>query len=105
MDLIPNIPISFYNKTGSIDFDVMVFAKNYAMNYSLSYCLAWRILRGQGSVNFNFPRKLQVGAQYNFRNQVVRCRSLDAKPGTTWEIIHENPEDTAVMQQGSSGCY
>lgn len=100
MDSIANIPIKYYNRTGDIDFEVMVYAKNYAPRYPSDYELAWRVLRGQGSVGFNYPRKMQVGARYEYQNQTIKCGPIDAEPGTTWEIIHENPNDTAVLRRG-----
>ncbi len=95
------IPISYYNFTGRVDFEVMVYSRNQNRYTPIEYEVAWRVLRGQGSVDFEYPFQLQVGATYyQHENEAIHCGPLDAEPGSTWEIIQNRPRDTPVMQQG-----
>ncbi len=100
MNKLKDISVKYYNLTGDTDFDVMVYAKNYSKYFPSYEQVAWRILRGQGCVNFVYPCKFQVGARYFCQSQIVRCGPIDAEPGTTWEVIHESPTDTPVLRQG-----
>ena len=102
-----DIHISYYNMTGDIDFQVMVYSKNRI--HPSNYQVAWQVLRAQGAVDFVYPNKIQVGAAHMSENMDIKCGPLDAQPGSTWEIIHEKLQDTPYIQQGIAiaciGCY
>ena len=99
---VKHIPISYFNQTRSVDFEVMVYAKNHDPTDPLHYQVAWQVLRGQGGVDFDYPLQVQIGAHYDTKNQSIECGPLDADPGTTWEIIHEFQQETPFIQQGNS---
>ena len=97
--LTSNIPIKYFNCTGQVDFQVMVYTKNYCACHAMDYEVVWRMLRGQGSVEFNYPLQAQVGAWYESENGTVKCGPVDADPGSTWEIIHEYAYDTPIIKK------
>lgn len=98
--LITSIPIAYYNKTGSVDFDVLVFTKNSSLSTPVDYHVAWQVLRGETSVHFNYPLKMQVGARFYNKGQKILCGPHDTNPGTTWEIIHKRPDATPELIRG-----
>ncbi len=99
-----DILISYFNETGDVDFQVMVYSKNYIS--PSNYNVAWQVLRGQGGVDFVYPVKLQVGASYGSSSTMsCYCGPLDAEPGTTWEIIQEEFHDTALLRKGMYVLY
>lgn len=95
-----NIPITYYNKTGTVDFDVVVFAQNCSTRARNENCVVWQVLRGETSVSFNYPEVMQVGASYTSEGQKIQCGPFDAVAGTTWEIIQEMPDVTAKLRRG-----
>ena len=104
MNLLNDIPITYYNKTGHINFDVLVFAKNYTNQTTKQY-VGWQILRGQSSVDFNFSAIIQVGASYKHQGQDIKCGPLNAEMGSIWEIIQETEDSTAVLRKGSNSSH
>ena len=94
------IPITYINKTGSIDFDVVVFMHN-SRNSVEDIRLPWQILRAQSSVTFTYPADMQVGATYIRNEQLVSAGPFNAKNGTTWEILQENTLFTPHLKQGN----
>ena len=104
MDLIKDIPITYYNKTGHVDFDVLVFIKNYT-NHTTKKYVCWQILRGQSSVDFVFPAVIQVGASYEYQGKIIKCGPLNAEMGSIWEIIQEKEDSTAVLRKGSNSSH
>ena len=95
------IPITYINKTGSIDFDVVVFMHN-SSNSVEDICVPWQILRAQSSVTFTYPAGMQVGATYIMNEQLVSAGTFNAKNGTTWEILQENTLFTPHLKQGNA---
>ena len=104
MDIIKDIPITYYKKTGHVDFDVLVFTKNYTNQTSKQY-VGWQVLRGQSSVDFNFSAMIQVGASYKHQGQDIKCGPLNAEMGSIWEIIQETEDSTAVLRKGSNSSH
>ena len=100
VDLIKDIPITYYNKTGHADFDVLVYTKNYSSQTTKQY-VGWQILRGQSNVDFTFSSMIQVGANYKHQGQDIKCGPLNAEMGSIWEIIQETEDSTAVLRKGS----
>jgi len=98
--LLNDVAIEYHNRTGDVDFDVVVFAKGHIPGSKQAQNVAWKILRGQSKVKFTYTFQMQVGAQYYSNNQVISCGPVNAWPGSTWEIIHEDSSDTPVLKQG-----
>ena len=101
MDLKKNILITYYNKAGHADFDVLVIIKNYTSQSTKQY-VGWQILRGQSSVDFTFSAMIQVGASYKHQGQDIKCGPFNAEMGSIWEIIQETEDSTAVLRKGSN---
>ena len=95
-----SIPIIYYNRTNSVDFDVLVFAKVLKSSIISNPYVAWQILRGQTSVSFVYPVNMQVGATYINKDQVVTAGPFDTNEGSTWEIVQDRSGDTAQLKQG-----
>lgn len=93
------IPIKYLNKTGDVDFDVMVYTKNYNNRSANISTVAWQILRGQSSVSFKYPVKLAVGAAYMQDGLIVQAGPFSADLGSSWKITQERQTDTAVLSQ------
>ena len=93
-----DIPIKYINGTSNVDFEVVVFTKNFSTKTPEVYYAAWQILRGQSSVQFIYPASLSVGATYTDGGQIITAGPFPAKLGSTWEITQENPEATAVLR-------
>jgi len=101
MDWIQNkkdVDISYFNMTGDVDFQVMVYAKNIIE--ATNYHTAWHVLKAQGRVDFKYPANVQVGAAHHYGNMESLSGPLEAEFGSTWEIIHENPQDTPLLRKG-----
>ena len=95
------IPITYINKTGSVDFDVVVFTHNF--NNSIDdICVPWQVLRAQSSVTFTYPADMQVGATHIRNEQLVSAGPFNAKNGTTWEILQEKILSTPHLKQGNA---
>ena len=95
------IPITYINKTESIDFDVVVFTHNLN-KYEDDIYMPWQILRAQSSVTFTYLADMQVGATYIWNEQLVSAGPFNAKNGTTWEIIQEKALSTPHLKQGNA---
>ena len=94
------IPITYINKTGSIDFEVVVFTYNF--NTSEDISVPWQILRAQTSATFTYPTDMQVCATHIWNEQIVRAGPFNAKKGTTWEILQEKTQNTPHLKQGNT---
>jgi hypothetical protein len=101
------IPIKYINATNEVDFDVVVFTKNYftspetaELYHSADYYVAWQILRGQTSVSSIFPEGIEVGSTYNNNCQWISCGPFKAKLGSTWEMRQDTRDSTPVLEQG-----
>ena len=99
-----DIPIKYVNGTSNVDFEVVVFTKNFSTKTPEIYYTAWQILRGQSSVQFIYPASLSVGAIYTDGGQIITAGPFPAKLGSTWEISQENPEATALLQMSKCNC-
>ena len=97
-----DIPIKYINATSNVDFEVVVFTKNFSTNTPKTYYAAWQILRGQTSVQFVYPVSTSVGATYKSSGQVITAGPFPAKLGSTWEITQESATDTAVLQESKT---
>ena len=101
-----DIPIKYINATTNVDFEVVVFTKNFSTNTPKTYYAAWQILRGQTSVQFVYPVAMAVGATYKSGGQLITAGPFPAKLGSTWEITQESAADTAVLKQSKiTNCY
>ena len=94
-----DIPIKYINATSNVDFEVVVFTKNFSTNTPKTYYVAWQLLRGQTSVEFVYPVQMQVGATYSQGGQFITAGPFGAKLGTTWEISQESASATAVLKE------
>ena len=94
-----SIPVRYINKTGHVDFEVMVFTQNYNTKIPNIYYVAWQVLKAQSSVDFTFSSKIQVGAFYRTKGQTVRAGPFDAEPGSTWRIVQNEMQDTATLEK------
>ena len=93
-----DIDISYFNMTEDVDFQVMVYAKNIIG--TTNYHTAWHVLQAQGRVDFKYPAKVEVGASHQYGNMDTQAGPFEADLGSTWEIIHEKPEDTPCLKKG-----
>ena len=91
-----DISITYNNNSGSDDDQsVVVFSKNFSTNAPQAYYVAWQVLCGKPSQKFVYPATTCVGATDDEKNLVG---PVDAEPGSTWEINHENKEDSATLK-------
>lgn len=96
------INIKYVNNTNNTDFEVMVFTKNYSTRTPKTYYVAWQVLRGQTSVLFKYPLNyMEVGASYEERGLLVVSGPFHADVGSSWKITQPQPNDTAILQQGT----
>lgn len=96
-----DIPIKYINATTHTDFEVVVFTKNFNVNTPKVYYAAWQVLKGQSSVQFIYPVSCAVGCTYKSGGQLIMAGPFPAKLGTTWEIIQEDINDTAVLKESN----
>lgn len=94
------IPIRYINNTGKVDFEVMVFTKNYNTKTPKIYYVAWHVLRAQSIVDFSFSSNLSIGAFYKENGLVIRAGPFLAESGSTWTIVQNDRRDTAVLNKG-----
>ena len=94
-----DIPIKYINATSNVDFEVVVFTKNFSTNTPKTYYVAWQLLRGQTSVQFVYPVAMAVGATYSQGGQYITAGPFKAKLGSTWEITQESANATAVLKE------
>ena len=97
-----SIPIRYANKTDNIDFQVIVFTKNYSPNNPETYYAAWQVLSAQSEVSFSYPVEIEVGATYKSGGQDIVAGPFDAQLGSTWNITQETLDSTATLEQGES---
>ena len=97
-----DIPIKFINATSNVDFEVVVFTKNFNINTPMVYYAAWQVLRAQTSVQFVYPVAMSVGATYRSGGQLITAGPFPAKLGSTWEITQESATDTAVLRESKT---
>ena len=97
-----DIPIKIINDTGSTDFSVVVFTKNFGDNspVSESYYAAWQVLHVNTSVAFEYPASTSVGATYGDEYQTVIIGPFGAGLGSTWEIFYEDRECIPNLVEG-----
>ncbi len=95
-----DIPVKYFNKTGSTDFEVMVFSQNYNPNTPTSVFAAWQVLKAQTQVNFMYPVQMQIGATYKSGSQTIIAGPFDTTLGSTWEISQDSSSATAVLEEG-----
>ncbi len=94
-----DIPIKYVNGTGSTDFQVVVFSKNFSQNTPVSVYLAWQVLRAQTSVQFTYPSSIEVGASFKTGGQTITAGPFAAKLGSTWEILQPLRNNTAELRE------
>lgn len=94
-----NIPVKYINKTGSVDFQVLVFTKNFSTNTPKTYYCAWQVLRAQNESDFSYPVEIEVGASYEQSGQVVISGPFGASLGSTWEVVQDTPSATTVLSE------
>ena len=87
-----DIPITYINKTGSADVQVVVYESR----------VAWQVLVAQTQVEFVYPASTGVGAYYTEDNVKITMGPFPAQPGSTWEIEQENSDSAAVLKEGAS---
>ena len=98
------IPIRYINNTGKVDFEVMVFTRNYNTKTPKIYYVAWHVLRAQSVVDFSFSSTISVGAFYKVNALVVKAGPFVAESGSTWTIVQNDRWDTAVLTKGKLNC-
>lgn len=94
-----SISVRYINNTGNVDFEVMVFTRNFNTKTPKIFYVAWQVLRAQSSVDFSFSNKLQVGAFYKDEGQTVRAGPFTADGGSTWRIVQNDRRDTAILER------
>lgn len=94
-----NIPIKYINSTGSTDFQVLVFTKNFSLNTPETYFAAWQVLRAQNQAEFQYPVEIEVGASYEHGGQVITSGPFGASLGSTWNISQTSPSETSVLSE------
>ena len=94
------IPIRYINNTGKVDFEVMVFTKNYNTKTPQIYYVAWQVLRAQSCVEFSFSSDIAIGASYKDNGQTIKAGPFLAESGTTWTIVQNDRRDTVVLSKG-----
>ena len=92
-----DIPIKYNNNTQNIDFEVVVFTKNFNVNTPKVYYVAWQILRAQISSQFVYPVSTAVGATYRIEGQLITAGPLPATLGSTWQVTQETRTSTASL--------
>lgn len=95
------IPIIYKNLTGSTDFQVLVFTKNYSPDTPKSYYAAWEVLRAQTEVKFAYPADVSVGATYVSGDQEILSGPFSAILGSTWTITQESASSTASLNEST----
>ena len=95
-----NIRVKYINKTGSTDFQVLVFTKNFSTNTPETYYAAWQVLRAQTEADFNYPVEIEVGASYEQAGQVIISGPFGASLGSTWDVVQDTPTSTTVLSEG-----
>ncbi len=98
-----DIPVTYVNKTGDTEFEVLVFTQNYNPSTPSTVFAAWRVLRAQTQAKFVYPvKKMQVGATYELNGQTIMSGPFNATLGSTWNITQEPKDSTAVLAEGEA---
>ena len=97
-NMTTDIKIKYINATSNVDFEVVVFSKNFSTNTPDTLYAAWQILKGQNTVQFVYPVAVQVGATYTADGQIITAGPSDAKLGSTWEVTQERGA-TATLKE------
>ncbi len=87
-----DISVTYINHTGSVDFQVVVYATN----------VAWRVLVAQTEAEFVYHESTEIGAYYFQGSVKITMGPFPAQPGSTWEIEQEGSYNTAVLKEGAS---
>lgn len=91
------IQIQYKNNTGSTDFEVLVFTKNYNPNTVKTYYCAWQVLKAQTGVTFDYPADIAVGATYITGSLKNTAGPFNASLGSTWEITQDTKSATPTL--------
>ncbi len=95
-----DIAIKYINDTGSTDFSVVVFTKNFSVDTPEVYFAAWEVIRVQSSSEFIYPISTSIGASYLLGYQFNTMGPFGAVLGSTWEINQDNKANTPVLSPG-----
>ena len=98
--LVEDVAIKFLNRTGRIDFAVVVFVKNENPNAALTKFVAWHVIHTQSAASFIYPMETQVGALYEDDGVRMRAGPHITRLGATWEFYQEIPMATPFMREG-----
>ena len=93
------IPIKYINSTGNVDFEVVVFTKNYSTDTPKTYYVAWHVLKAQTSSEFVYPVEIEIGASYHFDDQLITAGPFGAKLGSSWLITQDTSSETATLKE------
>ncbi len=94
-DPAQDIPITYINNTGAVNFQVVVYETS-------SKPVAWRVLVAQTKAEFVYPASTGVGAYYFQDNVKITTGPFLAQPGSTWEIEQDSAYNAAVLKEGAS---
>jgi hypothetical protein len=95
-----SIPIKYINATEHVDFQVMVFTKNYSSNVPKTYYVAWEVIAAQSTSEFEYAATNSVGVTYQINGQTITAGPFEAELGSTWEIQDPTKEGTAILTKG-----
>ena len=95
-----DIPIKYVNATKKVDFQVVVFTKNYNTDTPKIYYVAWQVLAAQSSAQFKYPAEISIGATYQKSGQIITAGPFPAQLGSTWKITQSTENDTATLTNG-----
>ena len=99
---ITNIPVTYLNKTGQIDFRVVVFTKNENPNAIDTPFVAWQTLKAQTSASFVYPVDTAVGAEWIENDLLVRSGPFSTNLGATWKLCQAEQDGTPVLEEGET---
>ena len=101
MSITSPVDIHYKNETTNVDFQVMVFSRNYASNVGgQPVYAAWEVMRGQTEVRFRYSAEISVGATYRTQDQEIISGPFGAKLGTTWSVSQSSVDATAELLEG-----
>ncbi len=98
MAILTGVPITYLNETARYDFSVVVFCQSD--KGSLQKPVVWEMLRTQTSAHFTYPAEIQVGAEWALDGVDYRDGPLDAKFGSTWNLIQTEKDGTPLLKEG-----
>ena len=94
-----DIPIKYVNATKNVDFQVLVFTKNFNTNTPNVYYVAWQVLAAQSSVDFKYSTEISLGATYQKGGLTITAGPFAAKLGSTWDINQPKPDESATLTE------